>query len=480
MNDEYNYEPYEYGKTQKSDEPQFEEETEVNVDEEVESNNEPQFEDEVIEPAVEEQPKEEASSMYAYKYTNYYETIGDQPQSEEKKEEKREAKKKKGGVKKVLTTIALGIIFGFVASGVFVASNIVFGNFLGIQLAAENKEVGVTQVATSSGTTTTSDVADVVENVMPSVVAITNMSVQEVQNFFYGTTQYESESRGSGIIIGQNDTELLIVTNYHVVEGSTSLTVTFNDDANVEAQIKGTDSDRDLAIIAVPLSNVESTTIDAIKIATLGDSDALRVGETAIAIGNALGYGQSVTCGIISAVGRTLDDYAGSLIQTDAAINEGNSGGALLNANGEVIGINSAKLYGDTVESMGYAIPISDVVDILNELMSRETRTKVDESKRGVLGIYGATVDATYMQYYNMPAGVYVSQVIEGGGAEAAGLPVNSIITKIDGTSISSMEDLQEQLEYYKAGETVELTIQVPGRGGYAEEKIEVTLTKSE
>ncbi|MBQ8804683.1 MAG: trypsin-like peptidase domain-containing protein [Tyzzerella sp.] len=358
------------------------------------------------------------------------------------------------------------------------ASNAILGSFFGIEYGDAKKEVGTTQISTNSGTTTISNTADVVDNVMPSVVSITNMSVQEVQNFFYGTTQYESESRGSGIIIGQNDSELLIVTNYHVVEGSKTLTVTFIDDANIEAQIKGTDSDRDLAIVAVPLANIDKTTIDSIKVATLGDSDKLRVGETTIAIGNALGYGQSVTSGIVSALGRTLDDYAGELIQTDAAINEGNSGGALLNANGEVIGINSAKLYGETVESMGYAIPISDVIDILNELMNRETKTKVAESERGGLGIIGQTVSDAYMQALNMSAGVLVSEVIEGSGADAAGLPVNSIITGINGTSIDTMEELQEQLEYYKAGETVELTIEVPIRGGYTEETVEVTLSK--
>lgn len=463
MNDEYNYEPYRYGgpqqndEPQKNDEPQFEEEPQVEV---VEEKNAPQFEEE--------------SSTYAYKYTNYYESIQEPPKQEEPKKKE----KKKGGFRKFLAAVACGAIFGLTASGVFMASNAILGSFFGIEYGDAKKEVGTTQISTNSGTTTISNTADVVDNVMPSVVSITNMSVQEVQNFFYGTTQYESESRGSGIIIGQNDSELLIVTNYHVVEGSKTLTVTFIDDANIEAQIKGTDSDRDLAIVAVPLANIDKTTIDSIKVATLGDSDKLRVGETTIAIGNALGYGQSVTSGIVSALGRTLDDYAGELIQTDAAINEGNSGGALLNANGEVIGINSAKLYGETVESMGYAIPISDVIDILNELMNRETKTKVAESERGSLGIIGQTVSDAYMQALNMSAGVLVSEVIEGSGADAAGLPVNSIITGINGTSIDTMEELQEQLEYYKAGETVELTIEVPIRGGYTEETVEVTLSK--
>jgi len=326
-----------------------------------------------------------------------------------------------------------------------------------------------------------SDVADVTDSVMPSVVSIVNLSVQEVQNFFFGgTTQYESQSSGSGIIIGQNDTELLLVTNNHVIAGSKTLTVTFKDGTNMEAQIKGTDSDLDLAILSVPLSSIESSTKEAIKVASLGDSDALRVGEPAIAIGNALGYGQSVTAGIVSALNCTIENYEGKLIQTDAAINPGNSGGALLNANGEVVGINTLKVSDQQVEGMGYAIPISDVVDILNELMNKETRTKVPESARGAIGIKGITVAADMSQYYNMPEGVYVSEIIEGGGADKAGLPVNSIITKIEGNSVDSMEELQEELQYYRAGDTVELTIQVQDRNGYVKETIDVTLGKAE
>jgi serine protease Do len=314
---------------------------------------------------------------------------------------------------------------------------------------------------------------------MPSVVSIVNLSVQEVQNFFFGgTTQYESQSSGSGIIIGQNDTELLLVTNNHVVQGSKTLTVTFNDGKSHEAQIKGTDSDLDLAILSVPLSGIEKSTMEAIKVATLGDSDALRVGEPTIAIGNALGYGQSVTAGIVSALNCTLENYEGKLIQTDAAINPGNSGGALLNANGEVIGINTMKVSDQQVEGMGYSIPISDVVDILNELMNKETRTKVPESARGALGIKGITVASDMSQYYNMPKGVYVSEVIEGGAADKAELPVNSIIIKIDGNSVDSMEELQEELQYYKVGDTVELTIKVQDRSGYVKEKVQVTLGK--
>lgn len=451
MSNEYNYEPYNYGQTPQPEEPEHEE---VNVEEKSE---------EIVN-----------DSTYAYKYNNYYEYTTSEPVQKQEPTKK----KKKGGFKKFLSVVALAIVFGLVASGVFLGSVKVFGTFLGIDLAKEHEVLDNTQIFMSAGESPKSDIADVVENVLPSMVSITNMSVQEVQNFFFGTQEYQSESRGSGIIIGQNDKELLIVTNNHVVEGSRTLTVTFIDDANVEAQIKGTDVKRDLAIVSVSLEQLSKETLGKIKVATLGNSDALRVGETTIVIGNALGYGLSVTTGIVSALDRTMEDYEGELIQTDAAINQGNSGGALLNANGEVIGINSAKLYGETVESMGYAIPISDVMDILSDLMSRETKTKVAEHKRGSLGIYGQTVDETYAKAYNMPQGVFVSQIVEGGGAEKAGLEINCIITALNKTTIETMDELVAELEYYEVGETVTLTIQVPAKGGYTEEKIDVTLYK--
>ena len=264
-----------------------------------------------------------------------------------------------------------------------------------------------------------------------------------------------------------------------MVEGSKSLTVSFVDGKSVEAQIKATDGDIDLAIIAVPLAGIESDTMDAIKVATLGDSDSLVVGEPTIAIGNALGYGQSVTTGIVSALNRQIDDFDAELIQTDAAINPGNSGGALLNAKGEVIGINTVKVSADAVEGMGYAIPISDVSDIINDLMNRETRLKVAESEQGALGISGVTVDGTTSQLYNMPEGVHVSEVIEGGAAEEAGITKGCIIVKLDKTKIDDMEELVEQLEYYKAGETVTITVKIPSeKGEYVEKTYEVTLSK--
>ncbi len=459
MRNENDYEPYNYGNTPKKEESK------------VDDNNieQPQFEEDDI---FVDEPK--TDSTYAYKYSNYYEYTKEQP----KYESVAPAPKKKGGFKKILTTLVLAILFGVVASGVFIGCVKLFGDFPGVDFGKNNTVVGDTQISEGPGTEVSSGIADVVENVMPSVVAITNMSIQEVQNFFFGTQEYQSESRGSGIIIGQNDKELLIVTNYHVIENGTTLTVTFDDDTSVEAQVKGTEAKRDLAILAVKLDDISAETKKAISIATLGNSDTVRVGETTIAIGNALGYGLSVTTGIVSALDRTLEDYEGELIQTDAAINQGNSGGALLNAKGEVIGINSAKMYGTSVESMGYAIPISDVKDILNDLMNRETKTKVAEHKRGSIGIQGTTVDEQYAEVYNMPEGVFVSQILEGGAAEKAGLEANCVITELNGTSIGSMEELISELEYYEVGETVELTIQVPGRGGYTEEKVDVTLYK--
>ena len=312
---------------------------------------------------------------------------------------------------------------------------------------------------------------------MPSIVSITNMSVQEVQNFFGQTQQEESTSLGSGIIIDQNDSELLIVTNNHVVEGADTLTVTFVDNESVEANIKGTDATRDLAVVAVPVDSIKDSTMDEISIASLGDSDELQVGEPAIAIGNALGYGQSVTTGIISATERELDGFDGKLIQTDAAINPGNSGGALLNANGQVVGINTAKINSSVAEGMGYAIPISDASDIITSLMNQETKTKVSEEEQGYLGITGVDVSDDSSEMYNMPTGVYIREVSKGSGAEQAGLAQGNIITAINGTTVDSMSTLKEQLTYYKVGETVELTVQVAANdGSYQEQTVSVTL----
>lgn len=407
--------------------------------------------------------------------------------------EKPDKKKKTGkSVPKAVAVGGLAILFGVVSSAVFLTSNVVGTRLLGLDsgtssVSTSSKTVGNSTPLSTSSSVVTSDVSGIVENVMPSIVSITSMSVEEVQSFFGGTYQQQTEGAGTGIIIGQNDSELLIVTNNHVVEGSNTLTVTFNDESSVEANIKGTNSDYDVAVIAVPLEDLSDDTMEAISVATLGDSTELKVGEPAIAIGNALGYGQSVTTGVISALDRsvsTTDSQTGQtvessvkLIQTDAAINPGNSGGALVNANGEVVGINSSKLVGDSVEGVGYAIPISDVSDLIEQLMNQETREKVAEADQGALGIRGISVSDAFSEQLELPQGVYVSEVTSGGGAEAAGMSRGCIITAINGTSISSMEGLQEQLQYYAKGETVTLTIQVPQTtGDYQEQTLDVTL----
>lgn len=383
---------------------------------------------------------------------------------------------------KWVTCICMALVFGIIASAAFQAGNIVFDRLLGntAKSSNSNKKIDSTKVTTTSTSTVNSDIVDIAENVMPSVVSITNLSVKQVQDFFFGNViEQETQSSGSGIIIGKNDNELLIVSNNHVVEGSKTLTVSFVDNESVEAQIKGADAAKDLAVVAVPLSSIKSSTMDAIKTATLGDSTALQVGEPTIAIGNALGYGQSVTNGIVSALNREIDGFDSKLIQTNAAINPGNSGGALLNANGEVIGINTVKVNAAAVEGMGYAIPISDVSDIINHLMNRETRTRVEEANQGVLGITGVDVQEDASQIYNMPQGVYIKEVAKGSGAAAAKLTKGSIITAIDGTNVDGMNSLKSQLEYYKAGEKVELTIQVPQKTGeYKKSNVEVTLGK--
>lgn len=391
-------------------------------------------------------------------------------------------KKPKMKTPKMVKVVGCAVVFGLVAGAVFQTTNLVgnkvFGTNKTTQSSTKVSNAQLTQ--TSVGSKSSSDIAEVAKNAMPSVVSITNMSVQQVQSFFGGVMPQESESMGSGIIIGQNDTELLIATNNHVVENSETLTVTFIDESSAEANIKGTDASKDLAVVAVPIESISKDTLDQIKVANIGDSSKLSAGDTAIAIGNALGYGQSVTSGIISATDRTLNGYDTTLIQTDAAINPGNSGGALLNANGEVIGINSAKIAAEQVEGVGYAIPISEITDDINTMMNKETRQKVAEGEKGYLGIKGVDVNSQSAQMYNMPTGVYVSEAISGGGAEAAGITKGEIITSLDGTSIDSMQTLQEQLEYYKAGEKVEVKVQSPAQNGEYEEKtVEVTLGKS-
>lgn len=396
--------------------------------------------------------------------------------------------RKKRKLPKAVIVVGTAIVFGIVASAAFLTTNIVAGKVMdstGIgQTAAEDSGVSGSEgiQLSHSSSTVTSDVSGIVDQCMPSVVSITNMSVQEVQSYFGGVQQQESESVGSGIIIGKNDTELLIVTNNHVVEGADTLTVSFVDDAAVEASVKGTDASKDLAVVAVALDDIEDSTMDSISIITLGDSNTLQVGEPVIAIGNALGYGQSVTTGIVSALDRDLEmeGFDSKLIQTDAAINPGNSGGALLNANGELVGINTVKVNANAVEGMGYAIPISDASEVIENLMNRETRTKVAEDEQGYLGIQGVDVTSDSSQMYNMPTGVYIAEVVKGGGMDKAGVSKGSIITGFDGITIDSMATLQEQLKYFRVGEEVKVTVQVPDRSGeYSEQTVTVTLGES-
>ena len=345
------------------------------------------------------------------------------------------------------------------------------------------------------------DVSEIVSEALPSIVSITTKSVQEVQNYFgmYGMYGYapqqqeqEVEGSGSGIIVGKNDDELLIATNYHVVEGADTLSVAFTDGNAVEASVKGFDEERDLAVVSVSLDDVEDDTMDAISIANIGSSDDLKVGEQVVAIGNALGYGQSVTTGIVSAKNRRMDSDNNTvtdgsddssdgvnLIQTDAAINPGNSGGALLNMEGEVVGINSAKLASTEVEGMGYAIAISDVTDILQNLMNETSRDKLDDSEHVVLGIKGSSVSSEAVQMYGIPAGVFVKKVTEGGAADKAGLKANSVITEFNGKAVSSIDQLSEYLSYYEPDEEVELTVQVPHGTSYKEETVKVTLDEN-
>ena len=414
--------------------------------------------------------------------TENYSTGGNQDQGPKKKHGK--------GASRWAKVVCTGLVFGVVASAAFQTSNIVAGKVLGTTQTT-NKTAKTTTTANSAKLTTssnsssgTANVTEVAKNAMPSIVSITNMSVQEVQNFFGGTQKQKSESAGSGIIVGQNDSELLIVTNNHVVEGSSTLTVTFIDEESVEADIKGTDSDKDLAVVAVPLSKIKDSTMNKIAVATLGDSDKTQVGDQVIAIGNALGYGQSVTTGIISAKDRKvqLENQTMTLLQTDAAINGGNSGGALLNASGEVIGINVAKYSSSgsssnaSVEGMGFAIPISSVKDIISNLETKETRTKVSEDERGYLGISGFDVDEQTSQAYSIPQGIQVQSVVKGGPAENAGIAASDVITKFDGQDVSSMTSLQSMLEYYKKGEQVKVTIEYRDGREYKTKDVTVTL----
>ncbi len=451
-----------------------------------------------------------------YEYYNYEDRAEKARQEEIKRRELEQAKAaKKAKRKKWGSTILMALVFGLIAGGVFVSVNYVndrlFGNKDRIaqvqpfdnkdvkeekaepdkeekseeikksEPATINKSEGVKSAQMNQASDTINSVSAVAKEAMPSIVAITNKSLQEVQMMFsYETRLFESESAGSGIIVSQDDDELLILTNNHVVDGAQTLTVKFIDDEACEAQVKGADAAMDVAVISVPLSELKSSTKDAIKIALIGDSDKLEIGEQVVAIGNALGYGQSVTTGIVSALDRDLEmnKLNGGLIQTDAAINPGNSGGALLNMNGEVIGINSAKLSDTTVEGMCYAIPISEAVPVAEDLMNRENRDKVDEDEAGYMGIVGILISDSDAEKYSMPEGIYLQQIVEGSPAEEAGLQVGDIIEKFDGLRIVSYADLQDHMQYYRAGETVDLLIYRQKDGHYEEQTITITLGK--
>ena len=399
----------------------------------------------------------------AYQNGGYQNTNGafyQNAQTTGKKQKKKRERKPGGFGTKLAKCAAIALVFGLVSGTAFEGLHLVSSNY----------------VAT--------DVSDIVSSVMPSIVAITNVSETEYQSFWGGMPQtYESTSCGSGIIVSQDDNYLYVATNNHVVNGANSLTVTFNDESTVSAEVKGTVPSTDLAVIRVALSSIESDTMNNIKVATLGDSDSLKVGNSCIAIGNALGYGQSVTVGYISALNRQVSvsdsesdtSYTADLIQTDAAINPGNSGGALLSANGEVIGINSVKYSDTSVEGIGYAIPINTAAPIINDLITKE---KVDESDSAYLGIVGVDVTDDVAKTYNMPSGVYVAQVTGGSAAEQAGIQKGDIITEFDGKQIGSMEELSSTMEYYKAGTTVDVKIERSTNGEYQEQTISVTLGK--
>lgn len=405
--------------------------------------------------------------------------------------------KRKKATKKIAAIVAGAILFGAVAGSAFALANSVV-----LKLANASIKIQSTQSVLTKGEQeqTQSAIADMVEACMPSIVSISSKSVTEVMTFF-GVYEKENLGSGSGIIIGKNDTELLIVTNYHVVADSTELSVMLYDaeiptdpqkamekldeDEILKAKIKGYDSDKDLAVISIKLDSISAEQLAKLKVATIGDSSKIRAGEKVIAIGNSLGYGQSVTQGIVSATKRAVSmqsqtaqgtTVTNTFIQTDAAINPGNSGGALLNMNGEVIGINSVKIAASGVEGMGYAIPITDVEEIIGELMVRETREVVDEDKQGFLGVTIAEISAEVASLYGMPEGVFVDSVSEGSAAQKAGIKKGYIITKFDNYTVKTRAQLQDRLTYYKAGEKKIITVQVPGEDGYVEKELEITL----
>ena len=388
--------------------------------------------------------------------------------------------------KKIAGVAAAAVLFGVIAGGTMFGVNTAGRYLMDQYLPKRETQLTIAQAPTSdqsgesgSSVQTGMDVSEIAANAMPSVVAINNTMLMQQQTWFGPGRTVEVPSSGSGIVVGQNDSELLIVTNNHVVEDSSQLTVTFIDNSQVNATIKGTDADQDLAVIAVSLKDIPAEAMSQIKIATLGNSDVLKVGQGVVAIGNALGYGQSVTAGYISALDRevkTDETDVKKLLQTDAAINPGNSGGALLNMRGEVIGINSAKYSSTEVEGMGYAIPVSQVKDIINQLMNRKNRTEVAEAQQGYLGIQGQNIDDNAASMYGMPKGIYIYKILENGAASKSDLKEKDIITKFDGQSVRTMAELKDLMKYYRSGETVELTVQSLENGQYEERTVSITL----
>ncbi len=414
-------------------------------------------------------------------------TFAAQPQKGKGKGKER----KKSKVGRAFGFVASAAVFGLVAGGVMVGVNNVASSYVGTNTKTKVDDITIGSQNTDKSESTAApatnlssmDVSTIVDKAMPSVVSIYGKE-EVTQNSFFGPQSYEAQSSGSGIIVGKTDSELLIVTNNHVIADTTSLEVEFSDGKKASASVKGGDSDNDVAVVAVKLSDMGEDTLSRISIANIGDSDNVKVGQGVVAIGNALGYGQSVTVGYISALNREVKTEGGTsknLLQTDAAINPGNSGGALLNMQGQVIGINSAKYSDTAVEGMGYAIPISTVKDLIKELSSKETRTVVAQENQGYLGIQGKDIDEEMAKAYDMPQGIYVYKVVEGGAAASSDLKAKDIITKFDGQSVRSMEELKNMLTYYESGRKVDLTVQrLDDSGKYVEKTVSITLGKRE
>ncbi len=415
-------------------------------------------------------------------------------QNEAAKQETVKSRKKGSTFKRIVGISAAALLFGTIAGGTMFGVNNLATSLMETEeestelskkvpevSSVELKEAGTAVTTANNSSSALADVSPIAESAMPSVVAIKGTTSVETYSWFGEGQTYDTPSSGSGIIIGKNDTELLVVTNNHVVEDTKDLSVVFIDNEEVKASVKGRDSENDIAIIAVKLEDIKSETLEKIAVARMGDSDELKVGQGVVAIGNALGYGQSVTVGYVSAIDRevtTKDSSIKNLLQTDAAINPGNSGGALLNMSGEVIGINTAKYASTEVEGMGYAIPISKVKDIISELSSKETRSdKVDENSQGYLGIQGKNIGEDVAEAYDMPRGIYVYKIVENSLAADSDLREKDIITKVDSQSVKNMEELKDILSYYKSGEKVKLTVQRLKDSEYEEKEIEITLS---